>query len=121
MPPWQYPEGMRDRVVALRDQYERVFIDLIEKLPLRADIDPPVPADADGCLVLVALLVQAGWRLAGSHRAQNSAEHDSGRRAGRAAALLVPAKVSQGLTAAGRTDSARALPKGTWTLPERRL
>ncbi len=39
MPPWQYPAGMRDRVVALRDQYERVFAELIDALPLRPGVD----------------------------------------------------------------------------------
>jgi len=39
MPPWQYPEGLRDRVIALRDEYERIFADLIEDLPLRDGID----------------------------------------------------------------------------------
>ena len=34
MPPWQYPEGLRDKVIALRDEYERIFIDLIAALPL---------------------------------------------------------------------------------------
>src|SRR5258706_7852011 len=39
MPPWQYPQGMRDKVIALRDEYERIFSDLIEELPLREGID----------------------------------------------------------------------------------
>src|SRR5258706_2951649 len=39
MPPWQYPQGLRDRVIALRDEYERIFADLIEDLPLRDGID----------------------------------------------------------------------------------
>jgi AcrR family transcriptional regulator len=39
MPPWQYPEGIRDRVIALRDEYERIFTGLIDQLPLREDID----------------------------------------------------------------------------------
>ena len=39
MPPWQYPEAMRDRVVALRDDYEGVFAEAINELPLRADVD----------------------------------------------------------------------------------
>jgi AcrR family transcriptional regulator len=39
MPPWQYPDSMRDRVIALRDDYERIFAELIDELPMRADID----------------------------------------------------------------------------------
>jgi AcrR family transcriptional regulator len=39
MPPWQYPEGMRDKVIALRDEYERILADLIEELPLRKGVD----------------------------------------------------------------------------------
>ena len=39
MPPWQYPESIRDRVIALRDEYEAIFIDLIDALPLRSGVD----------------------------------------------------------------------------------
>jgi AcrR family transcriptional regulator len=39
MPPWQYPEGMRDRVIELRDEYEHFFAGLIDTLPLRDDVD----------------------------------------------------------------------------------
>ncbi len=39
MPPSQYPEGIRDRVIALRDEYEQVFASVIDTLPLRADVD----------------------------------------------------------------------------------
>jgi len=39
MPPWQYPESIRDRVIALRDRYEAVFVSLVHALPVRADVD----------------------------------------------------------------------------------
>ena len=39
MPPWQYPEGVRDRVIALRDTYEKIFVDLIDALPLRKGVN----------------------------------------------------------------------------------
>jgi TetR/AcrR family transcriptional regulator, cholesterol catabolism regulator len=39
MPPWQYPEGIRDRVIALRDEYERIFTGLIDDLPLRKEVN----------------------------------------------------------------------------------
>jgi len=39
MPPWQYPEGIRDQVIALRDEYERVFAELVDDLPLREEVD----------------------------------------------------------------------------------
>src|SRR6266403_2247308 len=39
MPPWHYPESIKTRVIALRDEYERIFIRLIDDLPLRSDID----------------------------------------------------------------------------------
>jgi TetR/AcrR family transcriptional regulator, cholesterol catabolism regulator len=39
MPPWHYPEGIKGRVIALRDQYEKIFVDLIDELPLRKGID----------------------------------------------------------------------------------
>jgi TetR/AcrR family transcriptional regulator, cholesterol catabolism regulator len=35
MPPWHYPEGIKARVIALRDEYEKIFIGLIDDLPLR--------------------------------------------------------------------------------------
>lgn len=39
MPPWQYPDGIRDRVIALRDEYEQVFTSVIDELPLREGVD----------------------------------------------------------------------------------
>src|SRR5271169_3088635 len=39
MPPWHYPESIKARVIALRDEYEAIFIKLIDDLPLRSDID----------------------------------------------------------------------------------
>jgi hypothetical protein len=39
MPPWHYPESIKARVISLRDEYERIFADLIEDLPLRPKID----------------------------------------------------------------------------------
>jgi hypothetical protein len=39
MPPWHYPESIKARVIALRDEYERIFVRLIDHLPLRSDID----------------------------------------------------------------------------------
>jgi len=39
MPPWQYPDGIKARVIALRDEYEKIFIGLIDDLPLRKGID----------------------------------------------------------------------------------
>jgi len=39
MPPWQYPQSIRDRVIALRDEYESVFAELVEDLPLRRGIN----------------------------------------------------------------------------------
>jgi AcrR family transcriptional regulator len=39
MPPWQYPPGIRDRVVALRDEYEAIFVELLEDLPLADGVD----------------------------------------------------------------------------------
>jgi len=39
MPPWQYPESIRDRVIALRDEYEQVFAGVIDELPLHANVD----------------------------------------------------------------------------------
>lgn len=39
MPPWHYPEGIKARVIALRDEYERIFVGLIDDLPLRKGVD----------------------------------------------------------------------------------
>lgn len=39
MPPWQYPESIRDRVIALRDEYESLFTALVDDLPLRKGIN----------------------------------------------------------------------------------
>jgi AcrR family transcriptional regulator len=39
MPPWHYPDGIRARVIALRDEYEKIFSALIDDLPLRKDVD----------------------------------------------------------------------------------
>ena len=39
MPPWHYPESIKARVIALRDEYEGTFIKLIDDLPLRSGID----------------------------------------------------------------------------------
>lgn len=39
MPPWLYPESIKSRVVTLRDGYEQTFVDLIDDLPLRNDVD----------------------------------------------------------------------------------
>lgn len=39
MPPWLYPESIKARVIALRDQYEQVFVKLIDDLPLRPGTD----------------------------------------------------------------------------------
>jgi AcrR family transcriptional regulator len=39
MPPWQYPEGIKARVIALRDEYEKIFVGLIGDLPLRRGVD----------------------------------------------------------------------------------
>jgi AcrR family transcriptional regulator len=39
MPPWHYPESIRARVIALRDEYEKIFVGLIDDLPLRKGID----------------------------------------------------------------------------------
>jgi hypothetical protein len=32
MPPWHYPTSIKDRVIALRDEYEQIFIGLIDEL-----------------------------------------------------------------------------------------
>src|SRR6266446_6641377 len=39
MPRRHYPHGIKARVIALRDQYEKIFIGLIDDLPLRKGID----------------------------------------------------------------------------------
>src|SRR6266481_7731685 len=39
MPPWHYPDGIKARVIALRDEYEKIFIGLIDDLPLRKGTD----------------------------------------------------------------------------------
>jgi TetR/AcrR family transcriptional regulator, cholesterol catabolism regulator len=39
MPPWHYPESIKARVIALRDEYEAIFIKLIDDLPLRSGMD----------------------------------------------------------------------------------
>jgi len=39
MPPWHYPEGIKARVIALRDEYEKIFVGLIDDLPLRKGVD----------------------------------------------------------------------------------
>jgi TetR/AcrR family transcriptional regulator, cholesterol catabolism regulator len=39
MPPWHYPESIKARVIALRDDYEKIFIGLIDDLPLRKGVD----------------------------------------------------------------------------------
>ena len=39
MPPWHYPESIKARVIALRDEYEKIFVSLIDDLPLRKGVD----------------------------------------------------------------------------------
>lgn len=39
MPPWHYPESIKDRVISLRDEYEKIFAVLIDDLPLRPEVD----------------------------------------------------------------------------------
>lgn len=39
MPPWHYPESIKARVIALRHEYELIFVRLIDDLPLRTGID----------------------------------------------------------------------------------
>jgi hypothetical protein len=34
--PWHYPECIKARVIALRDEYERIFVRLIDDLPCAA-------------------------------------------------------------------------------------
>jgi AcrR family transcriptional regulator len=39
MPPSQYPSSIRDRVIALRDEYERVFASVVSDLPMKDGTD----------------------------------------------------------------------------------
>lgn len=39
MPPWHYPDSIKARVIALRHEYEQIFVSLIDDLPLRTGID----------------------------------------------------------------------------------
>ena len=39
LPPWQIPLSIRARVIALRNVYEKVFVDLVHDLPLRKNVD----------------------------------------------------------------------------------
>lgn len=39
MPPWHYPESIKSRVIALRAEYEGIFIRLIDDLPLSSGVD----------------------------------------------------------------------------------
>jgi AcrR family transcriptional regulator len=39
LPPWLYPEGIKSRVIELRDGYEQIFVDLIDALPLASNVD----------------------------------------------------------------------------------
>jgi len=39
MPPWHYPESIKARVIALRNEYEKLFVGLIDALPLRKGVD----------------------------------------------------------------------------------
>lgn len=39
MPPWHYPESIKSRVIALRHDYEQIFVRLIDDLPLRNGVD----------------------------------------------------------------------------------
>ncbi len=39
MPPWLYPESIAARVIALRDEYEQIFVKLIDELPLRSEVN----------------------------------------------------------------------------------
>ena len=56
-------------LVALRDGYERLFVDLIAALPLARGVDRfEPPADAAGRAQLVAELVPPGPRRPGRHR-----------------------------------------------------
>ncbi|WP_194866119.1 TetR/AcrR family transcriptional regulator [Alloalcanivorax profundimaris] len=39
VPPWQYPAALKDRIVQLRDRYESIFVQLVDDLPLRENVD----------------------------------------------------------------------------------
>jgi TetR/AcrR family transcriptional regulator, cholesterol catabolism regulator len=39
MPPQHYPPSVKDNVVALRDRYESIFVDLVSSLPLSDHVD----------------------------------------------------------------------------------
>ena len=39
LPPWHYPDSIKARVIALRHEYEKIFISLIDDLPLRDGVD----------------------------------------------------------------------------------
>src|SRR5271167_4987157 len=39
MPPWHYPESIKARVIALRDEYEQIFVGLIDDLPLSGSVN----------------------------------------------------------------------------------
>jgi hypothetical protein len=57
--PRHYPESIKARVIALRDEYERIFVRLIDDLLLRSDIDKHyLRLTMIGALSLGAVLVQ---------------------------------------------------------------
>lgn len=66
MPPWHYPESIRDRVIALRDRYESIFIKLIDDLPLRRGVDRHY--------VRLALIGALSWSLFWFKPGQDSLE-----------------------------------------------
>src|SRR5258708_28295427 len=35
MPPWHYPESIKERVIGLRSEYQKIFVVFIDTLPLR--------------------------------------------------------------------------------------
>lgn len=39
LPPWHYPASIKARVIALRHEYEKIFVALIDDLPLREGVD----------------------------------------------------------------------------------
>ena len=39
LPPWHYPDSIKARVIALRHEYEKIFVALINDLPLRDGVD----------------------------------------------------------------------------------
>ena len=39
LPPWHYPDSIKARVIALRHEYEKIFVALIDDLPLRDGVD----------------------------------------------------------------------------------